>query len=98
VRDTYALVDHLGLNTVDLVGLSLGGMMAIEIVLATHERVRRLVAARNSKLRWLHAPATISIFQCSRVRSASAATTTFPHATSAITTIRARHVGLQPCR
>lgn len=34
VRDTYALVDHLGLNTVDLVGLSLGGMMAMEIALA----------------------------------------------------------------
>ena len=40
--DTLALADHLELDTFDLVGLSMGGMIAQEIALRTPERVRSL--------------------------------------------------------
>lgn len=42
-RHYLALLDRLGLEQVDLVGLSLGGWMAVEFAAAHGERLRRLV-------------------------------------------------------
>jgi pimeloyl-ACP methyl ester carboxylesterase len=41
--DVWALVDHLGWDDVVIVGLSMGGMIALETVLAAPQRVRSLV-------------------------------------------------------
>ena len=43
VADLLALLDHLGLDQVVLVGLSMGGMIGLEVVLAAPDRVRSLV-------------------------------------------------------
>jgi pimeloyl-ACP methyl ester carboxylesterase len=40
--DVWALADHLGWNDAVVVGLSMGGMVAVETVLAAPERVRAL--------------------------------------------------------
>ncbi|WP_371919993.1 alpha/beta fold hydrolase [Pseudomonas sp. GV071] len=42
-RDVIELSNALGLNTVDLLGFSLGGFVAQDIVLKAPERVRRLI-------------------------------------------------------
>lgn len=41
--DLVALLDHLGIHEVVLVGLSMGGMIALELVLAHPDRIRSLV-------------------------------------------------------
>jgi 3-oxoadipate enol-lactonase len=41
--DLVALLDHLGIDEVVLVGLSMGGMIALELVLAHPDRIRSLV-------------------------------------------------------
>jgi 3-oxoadipate enol-lactonase len=41
--DIWALADHLGVATVDLLGLSMGGMIAVRTYFAAPERVRSLV-------------------------------------------------------
>ena len=41
--DLVALLDHLGIDEVVLVGLSMGGMVALELVLAHPDRIRSLV-------------------------------------------------------
>lgn len=41
--DIWALADHLGLETVDLLGLSMGGMIALRTYFAAAERVQSLV-------------------------------------------------------
>jgi 3-oxoadipate enol-lactonase len=43
--DLHALLDHLALDRVDLVGQSMGGWTALGLALAEPERVRRLVLA-----------------------------------------------------
>jgi pimeloyl-ACP methyl ester carboxylesterase len=43
--DTLALADHLGLERFDLLGISLGGMVAQQVALAAPERVRSLTLA-----------------------------------------------------
>ena len=43
--DVAALIEHLGLDDVDLVGYSLGGGVALQLAIRHPERVRRLVAA-----------------------------------------------------
>ena len=43
--DVAALIEHLGLDDVDLVGYSLGGGVALQTAIRHPERVRRLVAA-----------------------------------------------------
>ncbi len=42
-HDAIALVDHLGIDTFSLVGVSFGGMVAQEIALCAPERVEKLV-------------------------------------------------------
>ena len=42
-RDAITLIDALGLNTIDVVGHSMGGLVAQEVALARPELVRRLV-------------------------------------------------------
>jgi pimeloyl-ACP methyl ester carboxylesterase len=42
-RDTVAVLDRLGLGTVHLLGISMGGMIAQEVVLRHPDRVRTLV-------------------------------------------------------
>lgn len=42
-RDTIALIDALGFEQVDLLGFSLGGFVAQDIVLKAPERVRKLI-------------------------------------------------------
>jgi pimeloyl-ACP methyl ester carboxylesterase len=44
-RDALALVDALGLKAIDLLGFSIGGMVAQEIVLTRPYVVRRLILA-----------------------------------------------------
>jgi len=41
--DALALIDHLGLATVDVFGISMGGMIAQELALAAPERVGHLI-------------------------------------------------------
>ena len=43
--DVAALIDHLGLEGVDVVGYSLGGGVAWQVGIRHPEKVRRLVAA-----------------------------------------------------
>jgi len=45
--DVVALLDHLSLPTVHMVGLSLGGMVAMRVTLKMPQRVRRLVVANS---------------------------------------------------
>ncbi|OJY63338.1 MULTISPECIES: alpha/beta fold hydrolase [unclassified Rhizobium] len=45
--DVQTLLDHLKLDEVDIVGLSLGGMVALEAALTMPHRVRRLVVANS---------------------------------------------------
>jgi pimeloyl-ACP methyl ester carboxylesterase len=47
-RDALAFVDALGLQTVDLLGFSIGGMVAQEVVLIRPYLVRRLILAGTS--------------------------------------------------
>ncbi len=47
-RDALAFVDALGLQTVDLLGFSIGGMVAQEVVLIRPYVVRRLILAGTS--------------------------------------------------
>jgi pimeloyl-ACP methyl ester carboxylesterase len=42
-RDTIALIDALGFEQVDLLGFSLGGFVAQDVVLNAPERVRKLI-------------------------------------------------------
>jgi pimeloyl-ACP methyl ester carboxylesterase len=51
-RATIALIDELGLDSVDLVGHSMGGRVALEAVLFAPERFRRVVLMTPS-LAWL---------------------------------------------
>jgi pimeloyl-ACP methyl ester carboxylesterase len=44
-RDAISFIDALGLNTIDVVGHSMGGLVAQEVALARPELVRRLVLA-----------------------------------------------------
>lgn len=45
--DARALIDTLGIDSLDVVGLSLGGMVALEMALRQPERVSRLVIANS---------------------------------------------------
>jgi len=45
--DVLSLLDHLALDSADVIGLSLGGMVAMEIALTHPERVRKLVVANS---------------------------------------------------
>ena len=42
-RDAISFIDALGLNTIDVVGHSMGGLVAQEVALARPDLVRRLV-------------------------------------------------------
>lgn len=44
-RDAVGLLDHLGIERVDVVGYSLGGWIAIELAVRHPARIRRLVAS-----------------------------------------------------
>lgn len=46
--DVVALADHLGWPTFDLIGVSFGGMVALEVVCRRADRTRRLVAMCTS--------------------------------------------------
>lgn len=46
-EDTLALLDHLALPSVSIVGLSLGGMVAMQLTLLAPSRVQRLVVANS---------------------------------------------------
>jgi pimeloyl-ACP methyl ester carboxylesterase len=46
--DALALLDHLGLERVDVLGLSLGGLVAQELAVAAPARVRALVLAATA--------------------------------------------------
>lgn len=51
-RDLEALLDHLGLPAVHLVGASIGGVACLYFALAHRERVRSLVLGEPPVLRW----------------------------------------------
>lgn len=66
VGDTIGLLDHLGIAKAHLVGLSMGGMAAMECAARHPERVRSLVlaattAAADAKLRWIVGTATARV-------------------------------------
>lgn len=65
--DLGALLDHLGLDRVDLVGQSMGGWTALGFALASPERVRSLVLADS--LGGLHAPEIERALAAERARS-----------------------------
>src|SRR5262245_57004956 len=44
-RDMFALLDHLGIDTVKLIGLSGGGITALHMAVQQPARVRAMVAA-----------------------------------------------------
>ena len=46
-RDTWALLDHLGVDSADLVGFSLGGAVALEMALQRPTHVPRLVTINS---------------------------------------------------
>ncbi|WP_310632543.1 alpha/beta fold hydrolase [Paraburkholderia sp.] len=46
-RDVVALLDHLDIERADFVGLSLGGLIAIELALGASARIGRLVLAHS---------------------------------------------------
>ncbi|WP_260929423.1 alpha/beta fold hydrolase [Novosphingobium sp. 9] len=46
-NDVEALIAHLGLDEFDVVGLSLGGMVALELALRHPERIGRLIVANS---------------------------------------------------
>ncbi|MBB6670125.1 alpha/beta fold hydrolase [Cohnella nanjingensis] len=45
--DVIALLDHLSIEVTDIIGLSLGGMAALEIALTQSRRVRKLIVANS---------------------------------------------------
>lgn len=45
--DSEALMDHLGLDRLDVVGLSLGGMVALELGLRHPQRIGRMIVANS---------------------------------------------------
>lgn len=46
-NDALTLLDHLGIESADVVGLSLGGMVAMQLALQAPARVQRLVVANS---------------------------------------------------
>ena len=46
--DVLGVLDHLGLNCVDVFGFSVGGAVALELAVRRPERVRRLIASSVS--------------------------------------------------
>lgn len=46
-NDTERLLAHLGIDSLDVVGLSLGGMVALELALRHPSRIQRLVVANS---------------------------------------------------
>lgn len=64
--DTIGLLDHLGIRSAHLVGLSMGGMAAMECAARHPDRVRSLVLAAttpaaDAKLRWIIGSATARV-------------------------------------
>lgn len=45
--DTEALIEHLGIDQLDIIGLSLGGMVALELALRHPQRIGRLIVANS---------------------------------------------------
>jgi 3-oxoadipate enol-lactonase len=48
VADLIALLDHLGLRSVSLIGISVGGLIALAAALRHRQRVRRLVISASA--------------------------------------------------
>lgn len=65
-EDVVATLDALGLDRVDVVGLSLGGAVAIDLSLAHPDRVRRLVLLAPALSGWAWSDAWVAAFRTVR--------------------------------
>ena len=65
-EDVLATLDAMGLEQVDVVGLSLGGGVAVDLALAYPSRVRRLALLAPVLSGWAWSPAWIAAFRTVR--------------------------------
>lgn len=65
-EDVLATLDALGLGQVDVVGLSLGGMVAVDLALAQPARVRRLALLAPALSGWAWSEAWVAAFRTVR--------------------------------
>ncbi|MEO6461517.1 MAG: alpha/beta fold hydrolase, partial [Candidatus Eisenbacteria bacterium] len=65
-EDVLATLDAMGLERVDVVGLSLGGSVAVDLALAHPSRVRRLALLAPALSGWAWSAAWVAAFRTVR--------------------------------